>query len=377
MDSTEAAVEKIRTQETQLPKPQISLLARLRTTGLWRTLSSIQTFFAVSIAIVATSIIGTVIPQQANLDYYVHSYGQTVTDIITRLGVHDLYHTWWFNTLLVLLGLGIATCTLSRLAIIRKRPGTFVTHISILVILMGALIRGTWGKTGYLPFHEGETSNQFFAPDNSNIPLPFHIKLDKFFIEYYVPEAHILYVMHSQGWQKAVTINKTGQSVGIDGEPYKFTLLRFVPDLVIHQNGEVGNRSSSPNNPAILVEIQGSSGVLERRWIFERFTAMNKTELSPLSFVYSYHPGKIKDYKSKLQIYQDNQLVKEKTIEVNDPISYKGYTFYQSGYDPADPTYSSLQVANDPGVPVVYAGFFLLPLGLALRFYVEPRMRKK
>jgi len=51
---------------------------------------------------------------------------------------------------------------------------------------------------------------------------------------------------------------------------------------------------------------------------------------------------------------------------------YKGYTFYQSGYNPEDLSYTSLQVVKDPGVAVVYSGFALMIAGLFIVFYLNP-----
>ena len=80
----------------------------------------------------------------------------------------------------------------------------------------------------------------------------------------------------------------------------------------------------------------------------------------------------IKDYKSTLEVVDGGEVVVTKTIEVNAPLSYKGFTFYQSGYNPADPTWTSLMVVRDPGVPLVYAGFLLMIVGLTVVFYVYP-----
>ena len=43
----------------------------------------------------------------------------------------------------------------------------------------------------------------------------------------------------------------------------------------------------------------------------------------------SYFP---KDWKSRLKVIKGKQVVLEKTIEVNDPLSYQGVTFYQAAY---------------------------------------------
>ena len=82
--------------------------------------------------------------------------------------------------------------------------------------------------------------------------------------------------------------------------------------------------------------------------------------------------GPVKDYRSTLQILKRGAVAVEKTIEVNAPLSFEGYTLYQFGYDPADPAWTSLQVVRDPGVAVVYAGFASMTIGLALVFWIPP-----
>ena len=50
-------------------------------------------------------------------------------------------------------------------------------------------------------------------------------------------------------------------------------------------------------------------------------------------FETEYHPnGSVKDWKSTLTIIEDETPRLTKTIEVNFPLTYKGYVFYQSGY---------------------------------------------
>ena len=65
-------------------------------------------------------------------------------------------------------------------------------------------------------------------------------------------------------------------------------------------------------------------------------------------------------------------VVSTRTIAVNSPFSWGGFTFYQTSYNPDDLTWSALQVVRDPGVPVVYAGFILMMAGLTMVFCVGP-----
>ena len=85
----------------------------------------------------------------------------------------------------------------------------------------------------------------------------------------------------------------------------------------------------------------------------------------------------VKDYKSILRVVEGGKTVMTKIIEVNDPLKYKGYVFYQSSYDPEGERYTGLQVTRNPGLIVVYSGFILLCIGVVFIFYVKPFLRRK
>ncbi len=78
-----------------------------------------------------------------------------------------------------------------------------------------------------------------------------------------------------------------------------------------------------------------------------------------------------KAYRSYVTVIKDGKEVKKQVIEVNHPLVFGGYYFYQSNYDPKDPNYSGISVAKDPGVYIVFLGFFMLTLGGILRFYFK------
>lgn len=78
----------------------------------------------------------------------------------------------------------------------------------------------------------------------------------------------------------------------------------------------------------------------------------------------------IKEFRSRVAIIEDDtRVVLTKEVRVNHPLQYKGYAFYQSGYNPKDLDWTGLEVSRDPGLPLVYAGFFLLNAGVIVLFY--------
>lgn len=80
----------------------------------------------------------------------------------------------------------------------------------------------------------------------------------------------------------------------------------------------------------------------------------------------------VKDYKSKITVLEQGRAALEKTIEVNRPLKYRGYTLYQASYDRDEFKWSGLDVVKDPGVPFVFAGFILLNAGVMLSFFFRP-----
>jgi len=84
----------------------------------------------------------------------------------------------------------------------------------------------------------------------------------------------------------------------------------------------------------------------------------------------------IRDYFSDLAILEDGRTVAEKTIEVNDPLHWGGYHFYQADYDHEAGRYTVLQVVSDSGLRLVWVGMVLLVAGTFWRFWGEPILAK-
>jgi hypothetical protein len=376
-------------------------------------LASVKFAVGVVIVIAVACVAGTILPQGADVARYLARNPEATArfDLLNKLGVTHVFASWWFIGLLCVLSASVTVCSTRRFATVRRTVGfargrafgSMLTHISFLLILTGAVIRGAWAQKGYLEFREGQTVAQF-VDERGLRPLPFAIHLARFEIETYdqkpsgdAREADVgqagsaLFVAWPERNLKAALPIKPGVEQKFD--EFKLTILKYIPDFTIDMTTkEVTSRSNEPRNPAILVAVV-SPTYSNHRWLFAKFpdfvmhTPDSKaTGPSPLQMVYRdaspaqrkmMPNGPIKSFKSTLEIIDGNAVVKSKTIEVNDPISYKGYTLYQSGYNPNDLSYTSLQVVKDPGVPVVYAGFSLMIVGLFIVFYLNPWLNER
>lgn len=72
----------------------------------------------------------------------------------------------------------------------------------------------------------------------------------------------------------------------------------------------------------------------------------------------------VKAYKSDITVSQDGQDRVHRVVEVNDPLHYGGYHFYQDSYDQKAQQYTVLSISSDSGLWAVYSGFVLLCAGV-------------
>ena len=80
------------------------------------------------------------------------------------------------------------------------------------------------------------------------------------------------------------------------------------------------------SNPALEVAIERPGAKPGRRYVFERRPGHANPD-DPLAMSYRRN---VKDYISELEIVKDGQVVAAKNIEVNHPLYYGGYHFYQT-----------------------------------------------
>ena len=175
-----------------------------------------------------------------------------------------------------------------------------------------------------------------------------------------------------------------GQSNDIADSDLKIRIAKYFPShslkkTVVKKTGGHEGHNHGPGehhgNPAALIEMEGPRGKYAE-WVFAH-TPPHWYPDNNFAVLYEKSGMEIKDYKSILRVVENGKTMMTKTIEVNDPLKYKGFVFYQSSYDPEGERYTGLQVTKNPGIIVVYTGFILLCLGIVFIFYVKPFLRRK
>ncbi len=245
-------------------------------------------FLFLFIAITAT--IGTVIQQGERPETYIQEYGENAYRWFLRLGFTDVYHTWWFTSLLGLLCVNSLTCFYQRF------PGVWRSMKQDRVSVSMAFIKGMKQQA---ELSVGGSKEQVAQ------------RLAQYFVE-------------------------RGYKVLAKNEPGEVTLYATKGVL-----GRVGAHMAHLSATVIVL-----GGLLGSYYGFSEFGVClegqtyhiprGNFDLKVDKFWIDYHEnGSVKSYNSTLTVLEGGQAKETKTITVNDPLVYKGIWFYQSSYGDA------------------------------------------
>jgi cytochrome c biogenesis protein len=370
------------------------------------------------LAIALFSISGTVIEQGRSVAFYQNNYpedpavlGFLSWQVILALGLDQVYTTWWFITLLVVFGSSLTACSFTRqlptlksarrwqyyqrpsqfekLALSTQLPNTsleemtpqlkqhrykifqegnklyarkgimgrigpIIVHISMLIILAGAI----WGAfTGFMA-QEMVASGETFQVKNileagklarSQIPKDFAVRVNDFWIDY-TPEGEIdqfysdLSVVDLQGnelKQKTIHVN----------EPLRYQGVTFYQtDWGISAVKVQINNSPVFKLPMAKLNQEGE-GRLWGTWV------PIKPDLSEGVSLLT------RDLKGTLLVY-DTTGELAGVVRPGMGIEIEGINL--KVVDLIGST--GLQIKADPGVPIVYTGFALLMVGVVMSY---------
>jgi cytochrome c biogenesis protein ResB len=260
-------------------------------------------------------------------------------------------------------------------------PGLLMIHVGCVLILAG----GMWGSTlandlqkrlfgigkvrsGRMVIYEGAMENKVM-PDGSREfkELPFAIKLKDFRIEYYQPAN--LYIETRDGQPRKVPVEIGKEFALGEGLGTAKVVRAFENFKMGKQDGKnvIYDDPQPGSNPALEVQVTQPDGQVATRYIFEKFPGHNPGQDT---FLMNYHRT-ISDYISEIQVIRDNKVVAAKNVEVNHPLHFGGYDFYQSSYDDEAGRYTVFSVYSDTGLYIVYAGYWLLCLGAVWHFWLR------
>ncbi|MGA2092204.1 MAG: cytochrome c biogenesis protein ResB [Sedimentisphaerales bacterium] len=264
--------------------------------------------------------------------------------------------------------------------------GSFATHFGCLLVLAG----GFWGSqagikihnyfsgtngiihSGQMYINKGQSQRLVMTESEGEQELPFAIRLVNFVIEYYEPGELIIKTLDGTGFKVPA---ESGQKFNPGPNLGTVTIVRqFEKFRILLEDGKktaIDDPNGGPN-PALELLLKNPDGTETTKYVFERFAGHTNPN-DKLRFIYV---RTIRDYISDVEVVINNVVLDRKRIEVNKPLHFGGYLFYQQGYDSEAGQYTILGVVSDTGLTAVHIGFFLLCAGLFWNFWLSSGRRR-
>ena len=278
--------------------------------SFWEFFASVKLalfcFFTLAIA----SIAGTIIPQNQPPAMYIQKYGETTAEIFRLLTIQDMYHAWWFVSLLGLFSINLIVCSLDRLPTVWKMVmlDNLATKVNRLEKMSPRMRFGT-------------------SQPKQNVV------------------AEIEKTLKGAGWKPSQGELEGGTLLFAQKTPWvRFGVyIVHLSILVIFAGAIVGT-----------VFGENGSVMAREKSLISFYYDRNTSERVPLDFeirvddftLSHYDTGAPKEFRSDLTVFDGGQEVLQKSIVVNDPLDYKGYTFYQASYQANDDYWVTVQNQN-------------------------------
>ena len=359
------------------------------------------------------SIIGTIIEQDQSIEIYKNNYpltnpifGILAWDQILKLGLDHVYKTWWFYSLLFLFGLSLITCTvlqqLPSLKISRRcqffrttgqfyrlkiftilnnfslskiilkiqqnqysifqqkntiycykgligRIAPILVHLSMILILIGTIFGSLFGFKAQeiVPKTENFHIQNILTTGQLTIIPKVSARINDFWITYtknknisqFYSDISILDKEGNENYRKTISVNSPLIYKGIYYYQTDWSL--------------IGLRFKNLNNDILEYPLLNFSNNQDKVWL--TWISKNSSILEGLILIIDNLEGYSSIYNEKGEFLGN--------IELNEMTNFtESLTFLEIISS------TGLQIKTDPGIPIIYSGFFFLMLSTLISY---------
>ncbi len=281
-----------------------------------------------------------------------------------------------------------------------QKSGTILSHFGVLLLVFGGLMTAVTSKEGFLMIPQG-SSNQIVEDyharnlairsgddtlltiphehlkDNLKISdpkVPFTLTVDKYCFNCAItrrPEDL------QQGWERPGKFMMLNKAPAESQDEKNMTGVEFSITGTNGVDGKYLTFDGFPKPPTLMVDNKPYTITIERA----RRNLPFAVELK--EFKRKMHPGTdmASAFTSQVIIHDTEQNVSfPVTIEMNEPLRYRGFTLYQSSFDlSGDTPYTILAVVENKGRLFPYIASIIIALGLMIHLglRIANRMKSK
>lgn len=264
-------------------------------------------FYLIVLAIL--SILGsTYIKQGEEYLTYVREYGENAAKIIWMLWLDKVFHAWYYQVLIALVGLAVIFATIERF------PRIYLSAYGKVVKLFPDKLKNRFDTLKY----------------ETNLPLK----------ETY---ERILQFLQDKGFKTVEKVKEDKKEIHLFAEKGKISrwgmLVTHIGIIVFLVGAFMGSYFG------IRGQVEIPEGEYRDGFVkFREGSLQPGTEVVRLPFIIKVNKfwldyydskefkGSIKSFNSEIEIWDNGKLVKKTVIQVNSPTEYKGYRIFQASY---------------------------------------------
>lgn len=261
---------------------------------IWDIFASVKLTVVLLLSLAATSIIGTLIPQNEDPAAYFKAFGGYLYRLFDVLGLFNMYYSWWFQMLLVLLTINIIVCSIDRMSANRR----------ILFVKKPSL-----NLSRYRNIKPKESFEKKQSPEN-------------------LKETYQKQISRHYRYSRTEATERGFAILGEKGRWTRFGVYTVHFSVILLLIG------------ALIGSIFGFEGFVNipEGESVRQIRLRNSTQTMQLPFTIRcddyyesyWENGAPKEFRSSVTILEQGRPVLEKDIVMNDPLRYKGISIYQA-----------------------------------------------
>jgi hypothetical protein len=290
---------------------------------------------------------------------------------------------------------------LYRIKLSWHKSGIWLTHVGLVILLLGELLSGLWQKDYDLAIDQGQTKNYAESERYNELAI----------VDATDPRADTVVAIPEEMLAR-------GEAIQNPALPFRVEPKAYFPNAELQMRGNVPSAPPSQatqgigpqiavtplpetskederNMPAAVVELAGPDGSLGSWLVSPELGAPQAFEyagrqwklslrfqrrylpfsLTLLKFSHDIYPGTDipRNFSSRVRLAEGDPSApseREVLIYMNNPLRHGGLTFYQKSFANSDHT-SILQVVRNPSWRLPYLACALMALGLVVQFVLH------
>jgi len=266
--------------------------------AIYRFLSSMKVGVVLLLIVTGACVLGTMLPQNQPAELYLKHYGEVFGRLFLRLGLTHTFSSWWFNSLAALLAASLLTCSWRRLRLLlrahRPKAAVSLAHLQAMKA-------------------HSRFSSSFSSEETARRLADWMQRRGYRVLREDSSAATCLFAQKGRLAEWGVLIVHISLLVILLGALYGNS--PTLPGLW---------RTRAYNAEANLMEGEKFTVRLPQRTPFQVELMEAEREMSP--------GGVVKDYRSRIRIWEAGRPVESGLIEMNRPVYHQGVSMTMAQY---------------------------------------------